>query len=146
MERSKDSIGERIDRLARETDAPESFVERIRALFARKGISLDEDCRPYRTALEHAFSREQSIRVHTTQTRDNLVRLQTQLTQINGVLQSQLKRLESLRNSQRVPVRGAAARPGSRRGVSIRELVDRRASSSNPALRGYLVPGPKDIQ
>lgn len=56
------SIGDQIDNLATLTGAPGSFVDQVRALFTRKGISLDEDCTPYLRALEEAFIREESIR------------------------------------------------------------------------------------
>jgi hypothetical protein len=63
------SIGDQIDCLARLTGAPQSFVEQVRDLFTRKGISLDEDSTPYLRALEEAFIREESIRVGSTAAR-----------------------------------------------------------------------------
>ena len=91
------TIGGQIDRLASETGAPDSFVQRIRELFCSKGISLDGDCSPYITALEHAFRREQSIRLSALQTRENLERLQRQLDQFNQACRRQLNRMQSFR-------------------------------------------------
>jgi hypothetical protein len=63
MQSEAKSIRDQIDCLARLTGAPDSFVEQVRDLFTRKGISLDDDSSPYVRALEEAFIREESIRV-----------------------------------------------------------------------------------
>ena len=73
------SIGILIDRLAGQTGAPSSFVQRIRDLFSDKGIPLEGDSAPYLTALDQAFQRERGIRLSALQTRENLDRLQRQL-------------------------------------------------------------------
>ena len=67
------SIRDQIDCLAKLTGAPESFVEQVRDLFTRKGISLDDDSSPYVRALEEAFIREESIRVGTIAARATTV-------------------------------------------------------------------------
>lgn len=57
MEPDRRSIGHHIDELARRTAAPVSLVEQIRAIFVRRGVSLDQDALPYLEILEETFSR-----------------------------------------------------------------------------------------
>ena len=126
------SIGIQIDLFARQTGAPPAFVFRIRALFSRKGISLREDVTPYFAALEQAFRREESIRLSATQTKENLEQLQTQLVRFNKVFQDQLNRLKDLR----VSFKGKSRRT---------ERPERRRGSLGKK-RGFMVPGPKEVQ
>ena len=138
------TIGGQIERLAGETGAPESFVERIRELFYSKGISLDCDCDPYIAALEHAFRREQSIRLSALQTRENLERLQRQLDHFNQACRRQLNRMQSFR------VTCGRTEPALPDEVETKEIEvvespktgEHRISRS----RSIVVPGPKEIQ
>ncbi len=56
------TIDEQILCLARLTGASETFVGEVRALFKRRGISLDAEVAPFLTALEDAFLREERMR------------------------------------------------------------------------------------
>lgn len=56
------SLGAEIEALARCTGAPATFVQKIRILFERKGISLGRSAGPYMGALREAFRREENIR------------------------------------------------------------------------------------
>jgi hypothetical protein len=142
---SKDSsIGGQIDRLAVETGAPDNFVQRIRELFANKGISLDGDCEPYIHALEHAFQRERSIRLSALQTRQNLERLQRQLDQFNQACRRQLNRMQSFK------VRMGRQEPPLHEEVEATELEvvepDERKETRVIRSRSLMVPGPEDVQ
>ena len=138
------TIGGQIERLAGETGAPESFVERIRELFSTKGISLDCDCSPYIAALEHAFRREQSIRLSALQTRENLERLQRQLDHFNQACRRQLNRMQSFR------VTFGRQEPALPEEVETKEVevVESPKSGENRASRSrsIVVPGPKEVQ
>ena len=139
------SIGALIDRLAGQTGAPSSFVQRIRALFSDKSIPLEGDSTAYLTALEQAFGREQSIRHTAAQARDNLERLQKQLQHFNEVCRKQLSRMESVRSSfGRLP---GGPLPET---LELKEVqvVEVRKPSSLEVRRdkSILVPGPKDLQ
>jgi hypothetical protein len=57
MIRSPMTLGLQIDELARLTAAPSALVEEIRAIFARRGISLEEDALPYVEILDETFVR-----------------------------------------------------------------------------------------
>ena len=59
------SICDHIECLSRLTGAPDAFITQVKALFAKKGISLNADASPYLKALEEAFRREESIRATT---------------------------------------------------------------------------------
>jgi hypothetical protein len=138
------TIAGQIDRLAGETGAPDSFVERIRELFSSKGISLDGDCSPYIAALEHAFRREQSIRLSALQTRENLERLQRQLDHFNQACRRQLNRMHSFR------VTLGREGPPLPEKVETKEIEvvespkDRETRTSRS--RSIVVPGPEEIQ
>ncbi len=75
MERTPKSIASLIEELAKRTGASEAYVEKVRALLARRGISLQEDCAPYRAALEHAFRRQEEIRRQVQQVAEQISRL-----------------------------------------------------------------------
>lgn len=138
------TIGGQIDRLAGETGAPDSFVQRIRELFSSKGIELDCDCSPYIAALEHAFRREQSIRLSALQTRENLERLQRQLDHFNQACRRQLNRMQTFR------VTFGRQEPALPAEVETKEIELVESSDSGESRksrsRSIVVPGPKDLQ
>jgi hypothetical protein len=138
------SIGAEIARLAALTGAPGEFVERIRALFSNKGISLDGDSAPYQSALEQAFRREQSIRLSAQQTRRNLDRLQSQLSQFNEACRRQIGRLKELQGA--VERREAERQPSAAQARRIQIVeIDERALRVR-RVRAVMVPGPKELQ
>jgi hypothetical protein len=138
------SIGGQIERLAVETGAPDAFVQRIRELFCNKGISLDCDCEPYITALEHAFRREQSIRMSALQTRENLERLQRQLDHFNEACRRQLNRMQNFR------VNLGRREPALPEEVETKEVEvvepTKQSGSRTTRSRSVVVPGPEDLQ
>lgn len=75
MDRTLKSIAALIEELAKKTGASDAYVEKVRALLARRGISLQEDCAPYRAALEHAFRRQEEIRRQVQQVAEQITRL-----------------------------------------------------------------------
>jgi hypothetical protein len=146
MARESTTIGSHINRLASETGASSSFVMRVRELFSRKGISLDSDGQPYAEALQNAFLRERMIRDRAEQTRERIEKLQDQLVEVSSTFQSHLERLKKIQSAlnRKFP----AGQPGRARLSPT--------PGSNPAPRsrkvrlqverGFLVPGPEDVQ
>jgi hypothetical protein len=131
MELEVKSIADQIDCLARLTGAPRSFVDQVRDLFTRKGISLDEDSTPYLAALEEAFIREESIRAGSTM-----------LPAAVRAGAGQDPQVVRRRRSRRRPGRdGAALEPTTRLSTSGPMLVTRRQHEEAP-----LVPGPEELQ
>jgi len=125
------SIADQIDCLARLTGAPQSFVDQVRDLFTRKGISLDEDSTPYLGALEEAFIREESIRASST--------VATASVGVGGGEDAGLPRRS--RSRRRTGRAAAALGPTARLATSGPMLVTRRQHEEIP-----LVPGPEELQ
>lgn len=142
------TIEQRILRLARETEAPPTFIEQVRTLFLSKGISLDADAAPYDSALREAFRRELAIRRSTLRARKAPGNLQTRLRSLG---EGYRKEIEGLRERQNKLDRRA-------RGVSsgiraLRHGPTSAAGSDDPAgatplQRDILpmVPGPEGAQ
>jgi len=126
MRSRKLTLEESIVKLASETGAAPSFVEKVRALFLGRGIDLDDSSEPYTEALNEAFRRHATIRERIDEARDSLVRLQANIVEMSEVFQDHLARLRGTRERTVLPaptgrlVRGDCDRP--------------------------FVPGPDDIQ
>ncbi len=140
MKRHEDSLDAQIADLARLTGAPAEFVAKVRTLFVRRGIPLDSDPEPYRTALEEAFRREETNRLATRQRRradrsENLGELdhewQRQLTQLGTIRDSLRREAHRLGNSVFVVSAPASEDP----------LPMRLGSVELP-----VVPGPDEVQ
>ncbi|HEX4824593.1 MAG TPA: hypothetical protein VFV19_09775 [Candidatus Polarisedimenticolaceae bacterium] len=99
MAARKITLEESIARLARETGASESFVEKVRALFLGRGIDLEDSSEPYTHALVDAFRRHASLRQQLDDARASLVKLHTNLAEMGESFQGQLGRLRALRDS-----------------------------------------------
>ena len=91
------TLEESIVKLAAETGASPSFVEKVRALFLGRGIDLEDSSEPYTDALNEAFRRHATIRERIDEARESLVRLHTNISEMGEVFQNQLARLRGLR-------------------------------------------------
>ena len=147
MTRDNNTIGAHINRLARETGASSPFVTRVRTLFSRKGISLESDCQPYTEALENAFVRERMIRERADETRDRIEKLQEQLVQVSSAFNGHLERLKKIQSAlnRKFPVPGgqSTVASGNTAGTT-RKPRARRVKLQ--VQKGFLVPGPEDLQ
>jgi len=147
MEYDIKSIAEQIECLARLTGAPTSFVDQVRDLFTRKGISLGEDAAPYVRALEEAFIREESIRASAEQTRVGIASSVSDFKKIGKTYVQQVERLRRVQaglRDKRRSARAAAADSTTVRidsEISARSLVTRQQHEDMP-----MVPGPDDLQ
>ncbi len=145
MARRDTSIAAAIELLARETGAPQAFVERIRGLFHARGVSLEADAAPYRIALELAFRREQLLRRGAHEMRGQLEELERQLHRLGQVFRAQLERLQRLESMRRG--RPAPAEPsGDFLGWTIEAPPSFGTRPQTRFVRGILVPGPKEPQ
>jgi hypothetical protein len=147
MNHDTKSIARQIDCLSRLTGAPTSFVDQVRELFTRKGISLEDDSSPYVRALEEAFIREEAIRASARQTRPGLASVGTDFKNVGKAYMQQIERLRRVQSGLR------AKRTGSRRTdpelttisfdpeTSGRGLVTRQQHEDMP-----MVPGPEELQ
>jgi hypothetical protein len=147
MEYDTKSIAEQIDCLARLTGAPESFVDQVRELFTRKGISLEDDSAPYTKALEEAFIREESIRASARQARTTMAASGTDFRKIGRAYVQQVERLrraQAARRGKRKASRPSETEPAeaaTEAGRSSQGLVTRQQNEDLP-----MVPGPEDLQ
>ena len=93
----KITLEESIVKLALETDASPSFVDKVRALFLGRGIDLEDSSEPYAAALDEAFRRHSTIRERIDAARESLVRLHANIAEMGEVFQDHLARLRGLR-------------------------------------------------
>jgi len=97
MRSRKVTLEESIVKLASETGASPSFVEKVRALFLGRGIDLEDSSEPYTAALSEAFQRHSVIRERVDEARESLVRLHANIAEMGEVFQDHLSRLRGLR-------------------------------------------------
>lgn len=93
----KITLEESIVKLASETGASPSFVEKVRALFLGRGIDLEDSSEPYAVALAEAFRRHSTIREQLDEARESLVRLHGSIAQMGELFQDHLSRLRGVR-------------------------------------------------
>ena len=147
MDYDTKSIAEQIDCLARLTGAPTNFVDQVRQLFTRKGISLEEDSSPYVKALEEAFIREESIRACAEQARPSLASSATDFKKIGKTYVQQLERLRRVqaglrdrrKHSRKTGLESTTVPIDPE--ISERSLVTRQQHEDLP-----MVPGPEELQ
>ena len=126
MRSRKVTLEESIVRLASETGASPSFVDKVRALFLGRGIDLEDSSEPYTAALSEAFSRHSTIKERLDDARESLVRLHTNIAELGEVFHDHLSRLRGMRERTAPPASTVRLVPGER---------DR-----------SVVPGPVEIQ
>jgi uncharacterized coiled-coil DUF342 family protein len=97
MRSRKITLEESIVKLASETGASPSFVEKVRALFLGRGIDLEDSSEPYSAALYEAFQRHSAIRERIGDARESLVRLHTNIAEMGELFEDHLARLRELR-------------------------------------------------
>jgi uncharacterized coiled-coil DUF342 family protein len=99
----KITLEESIVRLASETGASPSFVEKVRALFLGRGIDLEDSSEPYAAALTEAFRRHSTIRERLDEARESLVRLHANIAEMGEHFQNHLSRLRGVRERTSPP-------------------------------------------
>ncbi len=97
------TLEESIVKLASETGASPSFVDKVRALFLGRGIDLEDSSEPYASALTEAFQRHATIRDRIDEARESLVRLHSNIAEMGAVFQNHLARLRLLREQDGQP-------------------------------------------
>jgi len=137
MAARKITLEESIARLAKETGASESFVQKVRALFLGRGIDLEDSAAPYTHALADAFRRHASLRQQFDDARASLVKLHANLAELGDAFHGQLGRLRALRDSLE------------RRNAELRRVTigDGKGLRLVPGEHDRsIVPGPDEIQ
>ena len=148
------SIEAQIDCLARLTGAPGTFVEQVRQLFVRKGISLQDDATPYIPALEQAFRREETVRNSAKKTQKNLDEVQQHFKQIGQSYKKQIDQLKKIRQSLQKTARtlpggvatSSAPAPKGKKRVLIATKRPTVVTSPQRDRAFPMVPGPKEVQ
>lgn len=112
MRSRKITLEESIVKLASETGASQSFVDKVRALFLGRGIDLDDSSEPYAAALSEAFRRHATIRERLDEARDSLVKLHSNIAEMGEVFQDHLTRLRVLRERTTPPSGSIRLVPG----------------------------------
>lgn len=97
MRSRKVTLEESIVKLASETGASPSFVEKVRALFLGRGIDLEDSSEPYADALAEAFRRHSTIRERLEEARESLVRLHANIAEMGELFQNHMARLRGIR-------------------------------------------------
>ena len=120
------TLEESIVKLAAETGASSSFVEKVRALFLGRGIDLEDSSEPYAEALNQAFRRHATIRERIDEARQSLLRLHSDIAEMGELFQDHLARLRVLREKTAASSASLRLVPGEH---------DR-----------TVVPGPDDVQ
>ena len=138
MRSRKITLEESIAKLALETGASASFVEKVRALFLGRGIDLEDSSEPYAHALYDAFRRHASLRHQFDEARDSLVRLHTNLAELGDAFQRQLARLRALRES--------LEQRNAERAHRLSEQADRMIRLVPGEYDRSVVPGPEEPQ
>lgn len=126
MRSRKLTLDESIVKLASETGASSSFVEKVRALFLGRGIDLEDSSEPYSDALNDAFRRHATIRDRIDEARESLARLHANIAAMSEVFHNHLARLRWMHETT------APSAPMER---LIRGEYDR-----------HVVPGPEELQ
>src|SRR5580765_4752422 len=103
MRSRKVTLEESIVRLASETGASQSFVDKVRALFLGRGIDLDDSSEPYAAALNEAFRRHATIRDRIDEARESLAKLHSNIAEMGDVFQDHLTRLRAARERNSPP-------------------------------------------
>jgi len=138
MRSRKITLEESIMRLAQETGASESFVEKVRALFLGRGIDLEDSSEPYSQALAEAFRRHVTLRQQFDEARESLVRLHANLAELGETFHGQLGRLKALRES--------LERRNADRFQSATDSRDRTLRLVPGEHDRSVVPGPDELQ
>ena len=97
MRSRKVTLEQSIVKLASETEASPSFVEKVRALFLGRGIDLEDSSEPYASALTEAFQRHATIRDRIDEARGSLAQLHSNIAEMGEIFQDHLVRLRILR-------------------------------------------------
>lgn len=105
MRSRRATLEQSIVKLASETGASQSFVDKVRALFLGRGIDLEDSSEPYSAALDEAFHRHAAIRGRLDEARESLVKLHSNIAQMGEIFHDQLSRLRVLRERAAPPQR-----------------------------------------
>jgi hypothetical protein len=144
------TIANYIEETAKLTGAGEPFTEQVKALFLKKGISLDGDVEPYMKAIEEAFQRELSIRSTSARAQESITQLRQNFSKVGKAYTKQIEQLKKIQSRLQAQTRRLMQQQnsGSKSGTgSVAIRGDHRSYVTKPEREELpLVPGPKEIQ
>lgn len=142
MVRTPASVADVIRVLARQTEAPESFVIEVRALFTEKGISLDQEAGPFAEAIADAFLFEEQVRRQAESALAGLVELERQRELLHEGARREINRLVVLRDTLQFASEQFQRNLARLRGKNLDFPRRPRVSDDLP---GPLLPGPTEL-
>jgi hypothetical protein len=87
------TIADKIQHLARSTNASAAFVEHVERVLALKGIALQSDAMPFEALLDETFHREAAIHANARAALDSVMAWRASIEQLQAAAHQQLDRL-----------------------------------------------------
>jgi hypothetical protein len=144
MTRSRFTLARQIDELARLTLAPAALVEEIRAIFARRGIGLDEDALPYAEILDETFARAAEIERDGAEARAAFRTLEENSCRFADACQELYGHLRGMEDFLRGTPRPTPAEAAKRRRQARDRAAARRAAAAKSGRPFFVILTPSD--
>ncbi len=87
------TIADKIQHLARSTNASAAFVEHVERVLALKGVTLQSDAMPFEALLDETFQREAAIRMNARAALEGVMAWRASIEQLQAATQQHLDRL-----------------------------------------------------
>lgn len=144
MTATRMTLGRQIDDLARDTGAPASLVAEIRAIFLRRGISLEEDALPYVEILDETFARAAEIERDGADARVAQLTCEENSRRFADACLELYTHLRSMEDFLRGTARPGPAEAAKRRRQARDRAAARRAAASKPDRPFFVILTPSD--
>ena len=133
-----------IEELASATEAPQALVEQIRAIFARRGVALDQDALPYLEVLEETFTRIALLEQDSIAARSAVARLEENSRRFADSCQELYGQLRSMDDFLKGPARLSGEEWAKRRKISRERAAARKKSQQGKEKPFYVILTPSD--
>ena len=134
MESRARSLAEYIEDVARRTDAPSDFIEKVGFIFSSKGIALTESADPYAALVEETFLLDETLRMSEQRSLESLDLISHDIDLARGYLRLQVEKLTGAKETMD--------------GIILRNTVHRDAAAACESLVSaaragnvYIFPG-----
>lgn len=91
------TIADKIQHLARSTNASVSFVEHVERVLALQGVTLQSDAMPFEALLDETFQREAAIHTNARAALEGVMAWRASIEQLQEATRQQLGRLTVIR-------------------------------------------------